>query len=373
MTDSQPPPLPAPDRVRQGQDFPCPNCGSKLVWDPDVDAQLCAHCDFRREVPRSSATIVERALEDVQGAARGFGTDARIAQCGSCGVRVSFEGSATSIDCVYCGAAAVLSQDERRNPLRPESLIPLDVGRDTVRTQFRKWTKGLWFRPNALKNVDQFQARGVYVPFWTFDARVHSDWSADSGTYYYVTVMVPRVVNGRTTMVPQQVRHVRWTPARGARDDAYDDLLVPASGFVRGDLLAKLGAFDNQALVPYQPEYLAGWSAEEYRVDLAEGWKSAQSMIEAQQASRCGGDVPGDTYRDLRVANTVRDVRWKHILLPVWTLTYRCNGKPYTVLIHGQTGHVQGDAPISWAKVLGLILVLLLVFLIVALAANLGA
>jgi len=370
VTDSLPPPLPDQGRLRQQKNFPCPNCGAELVWDPDADAQVCSHCEFRRPVIQSNATIVERALEDVTGSARGFGTDARVAQCGSCGARVTFDESATSTDCVFCGSPSVLAQEERRNPLRPESLIPLDVGRDTVRAQFRKWTHGMWFRPNALKNVDQFQARGVYVPCWTFDARVHSDWSADSGTYYYVTILVPMTVNGRTTMVPQQVRHVSWTPANGAREDYFDDLLVPASGFVRGDLLKKLGAFDNKALVPYQPEYLAGWHAEEYRVDLADGWKAAQARIEEQQIARCGGDVPGDTHRDLRVANTIRDVRWKHILLPVWTLTYRCNGKPYTVLIHGQTGNVEGDAPISWAKVLGLILMMLLFFLIVAALAN---
>jgi hypothetical protein len=341
-----------------------------MVWNPDADAQVCDHCDYKRVVPNDFATIVERPLEDALSAARGFGTDARVAQCGSCGARVTFEGSETSTDCVFCGSATVLSQDERRNPLRPESLIPLDVGRDTVRQQFRKWTAGMWFRPNALKNVDQFQARGVYVPCWTFDAHVHSEWSAESGTYYYVTIMVPISVNGRTTMVPQQVRHVRWSPANGDREDSFDDILVPASGYVRGDLLKRLGDFDNKALVPYRPEYLAGWHAEEYQIDLADGWKAAQSVIESQQSSRCAGDVPGDTHRDLRVANTIDGVRWKHILLPVWTLTYRCNGKPYTVLIHGQTGNVQGDAPISWVKVFFLVLILLVFFGIVALAAS---
>lgn len=331
----------------------------------------CSHCDLRQPVPASSAAILERALEEAAGAARGFGTDVRIAQCSSCGARVSFDGSATSTDCVFCGSPAVLSQDERRNPLRPESLIPLDIGRASVRQQFRQWTAGLWFRPNALRRVDEFQAQGVYVPCWTFDAKVHSRWSADSGTYYYVTVMVPTVVNGKTTMIAQHVRHVRWTPAAGERSDAFDDLLVGASGFVRGDLMAKLGDFDTRALVPYQPEYLAGWHAEEYRVDLADGWKHAQARIEEQQSSRCAGDVPGDTQRNLRVANTISQVRWKHILLPVWTLTYRCNGKPYTVLIHGQTGKVHGDAPISWIKVLGFAGLIALVVGAIVLAANL--
>lgn len=341
-----------------------------MLWDPDHDAQVCSHCEHRREVVVSETRIVERTLEEAKDSARGFGTQSRTVQCNACGARVTFDEAAISTACVFCGAAAVLTEVERRNPLRPESIIPLDVGRATVREKFRAWTKGMWLRPNALKRVDQFQARGVYLPFWTFDSRVHSRWSADSGTYYYVTVMVPMVVNGRTQFVAQQVRKVRWTPAAGERADVYDDLLVPASGFVRADLLAKLGSFDPAGLVPYLPEYLAGWHAEEYRVDLAEGWTRAQEMIERQQAARCAGDVPGDTHRDLRVANTISDVRWKHILLPIWCLTYRCNGKAYSVLIHGQTGQIHGEAPISWGKVLLLVLAIALFFLMVAAATQ---
>ena len=110
--------------------------------------------------------------------------------------------------------------------------------------------------------------------------------------------------------------------------------------------------FDTRALVPYRPEYLAGWRAEEYQIDLAQAWGSARERIAQTQQSRCSGDVPGDTQRSLRVENQVRDVRWKHILLPIWSLSYHHGGKPYTVLVHGQTGRVEGHAPLSWLKVL---------------------
>ena len=154
----------------------------------------------------------------------------------------------------------------------------------------------------------------------------------------------------------QQVQKVRWEPAWGARDDAYDDLLVHASKGMPEKLAGELGRFDTKALVPYRPEYLAGWRAEEYAVDLEAGFRSAQSQIEATQASRCGGDVPGDTHRNLRVSNRLTDVRWKHVLLPVWSLTYAFAGREYAVLVHGQTGKVVGEAPYSWIKILLLVL-----------------
>lgn len=350
--------------------FPCENCGAELRWDPDRDALLCDHCGTARQVPRGEGTIVERGLAEVGEAARGLGLAVRVARCGTCSARVSFDDRSTSSACVYCGSPSVLVQEENRNALRPESLVPLDVGRAAAEQSFRRWLKGLWFRPSDLKRTKQFDAAGVYVPFWTFDCRVHSDWSADAGHYYWVTETYTTMVNGRPALRTRQVCKVRWVPAWGKRDDAYDDLLVLASAGQSAELVTRLGAFDTKGLVPYKPDYLAGWHAEEYQVDLDQGWAQGLLAIEEQQRSRCSSDVPGDTQRNLQVRNTVADVRWKHVLLPVWSLAYRYKGKPYAVLVHGQTGRVAGEAPLSWAKILGLAGVVVLVVLIGLLVAS---
>ena len=333
-------------------EFPCDNCGAGMSWDPKADALVCAYCEHRVVVPRSEGTLVERSLDEAGSAARGLGLDVRVRECRTCGARVAFGDRETSSNCVYCGSAHVLEQEANRNALRPESLVPLEVCSDRVRESFRDWLDGLWFRPNALKQTKRFEAVGVYVPFWTFDAAVHSDWSADSGTYYYVQEPTVVMVSGRPKLRTRRVRKIRWKPAWGDRDDSYDDLLVNASAGLRGDLVRKLGGFDTKQLVPYDAKYLAGWSAEEYSVDLEAAWGQGQSEIESLQRSRCAADVPGDTHRNLRVQNAIRDVRWKHVLLPLWSLQYDFRGKTYTVLVNGQTGQCAGDAPYSWIKIL---------------------
>lgn len=340
-------------------EFPCGECGANMRWDPDEDALTCEYCGNRTEVPRAEGTIVERALDEAPQAERGLGVELRVAKCGSCGARVTFEGTETSDVCVYCGSPSVLAQEANRNAIRPESLVPLDVSRKDVEEGFRRWIRGRWFRPNALKKQKRFEAVGIYVPFWTFDARVHSDWSADAGYHYYVTETYTTRENGRTVTKTRQVQRTRWVPAWGSRDDAYDDLLVHASAGQPAGLVSKLGSFETKSLVPYRPEYLAGWRAEEYTVDLEGGWDAGRERIVQQQQSRCGGDVPGDTYRNLRVQNHLSGVRWKHVLLPIWSLQYRFGGKVYTVLIHGQTGRIVGKAPWSWAKILLLVLAIL--------------
>jgi len=341
--------------------FPCANCGAPTTWDPDHDALACQHCGATREVPRAQGSILERPLEDAGAAARGLGLATRSTACRTCGAVVALGGEATATQCVFCGSSSVLAQESNRNALRPESLIPLDVGRDAVEQGFRRWLRGLWFRPGALKRLKRFDAVGLYVPYWTFDAAVHSDWSADAGHYYWVTTMVPVVHRGRVSMRPQRVRKIRWTPAWGKRDDTYDDLLVNASRGVPADLAARLGGFDTRALVPYRPEYLAGWRAEEYRLDLAQAWEAGRARIVEMQEARCAGDVPGDTHRNLRADHDISGVRWKHVLLPMWSLTYQFQGKPYTVLVHGQTGRVHGRAPWSVVKILAALLLAALV------------
>ena len=352
--------------------FQCDQCAAEMTWDPVADALSCAYCGNQTIVPRGEGTIVERALEDVGSAARGYGVEVRVCKCSNCGARVSFEGSQTSEECVYCGSASVLTQEANRNALRPESLVPLDIGREQARAAFRNWIRGLWFRPNALKKIKTFQAKGVYVPFWTFDCEVHSEWSADAGYYYWVPVTHTTVVNGKVQVSTRMERRVRWEPAWGERDDAYDDDLVLASAGMSAKLMSDLGGFETHGLVPYKPEYLAGWCAEEYQVDLEQGWDIGREHVVNYQVANCSRDVPGDTQRNLRVRNRIHDVRWKHVLLPIWSMQYHFNKKIFTVLINGQTGEVSGEAPLSWFKILGLVFGIVGIIALVLLTAGAG-
>ncbi len=338
----------------------CPGCGADLTWDPDADALTCSYCGARQEIPREDRTILERPLEAALDAPRGLGCELRVLRCETCGARVALEERTTSETCVFCGSANVLAQEANRNAIRPESLIPLDVGRAKVEAAFRQWISKGWFRPGALKRIDTFEALGIYVPAWTFDCRVHSIWSAQSGTYYYVSEHYTTVENGKTVTKTRQAQKVRWWPSAGEREDAFDDHQVLASRGVSRELATALGPFDTHALVPYSPEYLAGWRAEEYELDLEAAWKEAAEQIAAVQRGRCASDVPGDTHRNLNVRNDISAVRWKHVLLPLWSLTYTFGGKSWPVLVHGQSGNIVGKKPLSWQKIVLFVLFVLL-------------
>jgi DNA-directed RNA polymerase subunit RPC12/RpoP len=370
----------APDQPNaEAQSFRCDTCGADMSFDADRQTMLCGHCGHTVDVgTEGNYSIVEYDLEHglALAAQRGFGAEVRTTQCQECGATVSFGDNTTSTACEFCGSAQVLEQREKRNVIRPESLVPFQVGREIAGEKFSGWLRGLWFRPSKLKHQARVtEMAGVYVPYWSFDARVDSRWRAQAGYYYYVNERyTTRDSQGKTVTRNRRVRRTRWVPARGQRTDAHQDVLVCASRGLPEDLAERLRTFDARALQPYTPAFLAGWRAEEYAVELNDGWGRAVQKMEREQTRRCARDVPGDTHQFLRVDNRFYDEKFKHVLLPVWISSYRYHEKVYRFLVNGQTGEVTGKAPWSVFKIVSFILFLIaLVTAIVLLVQRGGA
>ncbi len=341
----------------RGNHFPCPSCGAPaLQFDPATQALGCPYCGYMAPAGSDASegsgipAVREHALEAAAAAPPtvGYGTEVRVVSCQTCGATVSFGGTEITRKCDFCGSQHVLEQNATRNVIRPESVIPFTVDQAAAQNQFRGWLGSSWFRPgNLAKRASIEELAGVYIPFWTFDASVHSRWRAEAGYYYYEQEVV--VGNGHKRQ--QNVRKTRWEPAEGERRDRYDDVLVVASRGLPEELADRLATFDTGQLRPYDPSYLAGWRAEEYAIGLDDAWAKAATKIERQQYANCSRDVPGDTHRHLQVQSTFSDKTFKHILLPLWISSYRYGDKVYRCLVNGQTGEVSGEAPVSWVRV----------------------
>ncbi|MDH5493868.1 MAG: hypothetical protein OEY14_18100, partial [Myxococcales bacterium] len=337
---------------QEASGFPCSGCGApNMRFDASSGALRCEFCGTETAVGREegSSSIVERSLEAGLSNAlgRGFGAEVRRVACSTCGASVSFDPRQTSTRCDFCGSPHVLEQPADPNLVRPEALIPFSIEQSVARAKFSDWLGGLWFRPSDLKaRASVGDVQGVYVPYWTFDSRVDSQWTAESGTYYYESETYwDRDPNGNSIQKTRQVRKIHWRPAWGQRADRFDDVLVCASRGLPEVLADQLRTFNTQSLRPYDPGYLSGFRAEEYGIGLDTAWAKGVSKMEATQRARCSGDVPGDTQRNLNVANHFSEQSFKHILLPIWISSYRYQDKPYRFLVNGQTGEVQGEAP----------------------------
>ncbi len=345
-------------------EFRCPDCNGEMHWDAAASAMRCQFCSKTVQVAEQegSRSVVEYDLEHglAMASQRGYGVAVRTTVCKECGATVSFGEATTATRCDFCDSPQVMQQEGSRNVIRPESLVPFAVEKKVATDKFKHWLRKLWFRPFDLKHKAEVEEmHGVYIPYWCFDSNVASHWTAQSGTYYYETeTYTDRDASGNTVTKTRQVQKTRWRWTSGNRKDHYDDLLVCASKGLPRDMAEKLRSFDTASLRPWEPGFLAGWKAEEYAVDLNTSWKEAVERMEASQRQRCSGDVPGDTQRFLSVENQFSGERFKHVLLPLWISSYRYQEKVYRFLVNGQTGEVTGKAPLSWFKILLLVVII---------------
>ncbi len=351
------------------QSFPCSKCGAKLNYDAGSQAMVCPYCGHKQEVQTRPQAVQQagyvqqeqiREIPIEQGmamATKGLGVQVTTINCKDCGATVNIGEGERTTACAFCGSHQVLQATTNDQAIRPESLVPFKINKQSANDLFGKWLASLWFRPNDLTKIAKVQEMGgVYVPFWTFDSMVHSNWTAERGWHYYETEVYTSYENGQSVTRTRQVQRTRWESAWGNRRDFFDDTLVCAGKGLPGDLVEKFSTFNTRELIPYAPHYLAGWRAEAYAVDLMSGWGMGQQKMARVQEGRCAGDIGGDTHRGLNVSNTYTQVTFKHILLPIWIAAYRYNDKVYRFLVNGQTGEVVGKAPYSFWKIFFLVL-----------------
>jgi len=244
-------------------------------------------------------------------------------------------------------------------------LLPVRLGEDQVREIIHGWCRSRWFAPDRLKTAALTDTlRGIYLPYWTFDAQAHADWSAMSGDYYYETEYYTDSNGQRQS---RQVQRTRWYPTSGHVGHFFDDELVPGTVGVRLDLLRRVEPFPTHELRPYDPAFVRGWTVERYQVDLRNATRLGQEEMNREMYSLCDGQVPGDTHRDLSVQTAYTARTFKHILVPVWLVTYTLGAKTFQTIVNGYTGAVAGDSPTSWMKVFFYIILPILILLAVVL------
>jgi hypothetical protein len=339
--------------------FSCPACGGESQWNPAKKAIICPFCGTTSPAQAElnaagQEVIVEHdlaaALRGIPDEQRGWQAEKTSVKCQSCQAISVFDPGRVGQRCDFCGSSALVPYEETKDAFRPESLLPMKLAEAQVRDSIRAWYGSRWFAPNKLKDAALTDTvKGLYIPYWTFDARSHADWTAESGYYYYETEQY-RDANG--SVQTREVQKIRWQPASGALDHFFDDELVPASRGVHEEMLRKIEPFPTtKDLVAYNAGYLSGWVVERYQIDLVAAAAEARGKMEAELQHLCAAEVPGDTHRNLQVQADFSGQTFKHILVPIWLLTYNYGPTNFQVVINGYTGTIAGKHPMSWVKI----------------------
>lgn len=337
--------------------FPCAQCGADLAFQPGATHLRCEYCGFINEIETvETPSIEERDYLDAVNAlaAQATTVEIELVKCDACGSETEPPPGLDAFNCAFCGKA-IVSPASRTRLLAPQGVLPFHVTREDALERFRTWLRALWFAPNDLRQFARSggRLRGVYLPYWTYDCRTETDYTGQRGEYYWVTQTYTTTVNGKTVTRTRQVRKTRWYPASGRVHNRFDDVLIAASTSLPRDDLRALEPWDLDQVAPFTPEYLAGFQAEKYHVELDEGFRLAGERMEGPIRATIRRDIGGDVQRIHTVHTRPYDITFKHLLLPVWITAYDYRATVYRVLINARTGEVQGDRPYSVWKIIG--------------------
>ncbi len=329
--------------------FPCDNCGADLRFTPGAAELTCTHCGHVQQIAHATrGTEVHREIDyDAMIAGQVAPSDyveTRVLLCPSCGAQTDLHESIQSARCPFCDTPAVADSGAHRF-IKPAALIPFALDEKTAQARMRDWLGRIWFAPNGFRQFARTgrAMHGIYVPYWTFDARTISRYSGERGK-------------------KRGDQPVSWKKVSGQVARDFDDTLVLASHSLPRKYTNALEPWDLTALTTFQPAYLAGFGAEGYQVTLEDGFSTARARMRTEIESDVRRDIGGDEQKIITLDTDYGNVTFKHVLLPVWMAVYKYRGQTYRFVVNGQTGRVEGERPWSKWKIAFVIALVVLVY-----------
>ena len=349
------------------EQFACPSCGAGMEFNPESGQLKCAHCgNMQAFIAGSSVkaheftgTVAVHLLQPIT-------TQALQVTCTGCGSVVAFEPPEVARNCSFCGTA-IVAQPKAADPLiAPDGVLPFKVAKPSALTQLQQWLGSRWFAPSALQRLARPEGlNGVYLPFWTYYCHTESAYTGERGEHYYTTeTYTDRDSDGNTVERTREVQHTAWYPTGGNVAEDFNNVLIAATTAVPEPRLNKLQPWDMNSLCGYEPAYLAGFRAQRYQIELADGFERAKAVMaqEIERSVRC--DIGGDEQRVFSINTTYSNIYFLHLLLPVWIGAYQFQNKVYHVVVNARTGDVEGERPYSAVKIFALVLAILAVVIL---------
>lgn len=372
--------------------FPCSSCGAKLSFAPGSKTLKCPYCAAENAIPDSDDKIQELPLEDWLAKLEKESETHQQEQikCKNCGGEQTLAANLFASACTFC-ATPLTSKSYAQRLIKPKSLVPFKVTKLQAQDKWRGWIKGLWLAPSALKKYAQGDGgiKGIYIPYWTFDAQTYTRYSGQRGDDYTESY---QTTNSSGERVTETRTRTDWSNVSGTVSFFHDDVLVPGSktnlnassgaaevqkalsepakamgSMIAAKFSSSLRTWNTKELVPYQEEYITGFQAEAYQISLKSAFGNAKQIIDNKVDQLVRADIGGDHQRISSLNTQYSHLTFKHILLPMWVSAYIYGGKTYRFVVNGQTGEVQGESPKSGWKIFFLVCgILVALFLVLA-------
>lgn len=330
-------------------DRKCPSCGGVMDFDPKTGGLSCPYCGHTEAIPVENdipESAEEQALECADRTENcDWGVEKKTVICKACGAESVYDALEISAVCPFCGSNQVMEASDQ-NTMAPGGVVPFQITDKQASSLFQTWIKRKWFCPKLAKESAKAKNfKGIYLPYWTFDAQTHSKYQGEFGRD-----KVKKRSDGKTEVV------TTWHSVRGTHSEFFDDELVCGSTNHNQSMLQGIEPYRTVENKAYQPEYVAGFAAERYSIGIKEAWQMAKDSIKYKLRGNIERKIRrennADRVRHLRIDSTFSKLTYKYLLLPVWISSYKYKDKVYQFMVNGQTGKVSGKTPISIPKVI---------------------
>lgn len=342
------------------QEQKCPACGAPLRFDAALGLLVCDYCGTQTRLEARPAPAPQQgqpgkpgkpgqnqAGDPIQYEGFDFSTlndqavqcDAAslpVYNCVSCGAELICAPQQVALTCPYCGNHIVRT-DQLSGALRPNGIIPFRITPSQLPAAVQRYYSGKKLLPKGFFSESAIgPVTGVYVPFWVFDGELEGHYTF-SGT----TASSRR----RGDYIITDTKY--YDLLRDARV-CFRSLPVAAASTVENKLMDALEPYAMEDAVPFDPGYLAGFTAE--RFDLKKegiAQRARQRMRNTTDDLVLSQSTGGFSNVHQKKGRVRASLDAKYILFPIYLFHVEFRGKRYPFCVNGQTGRVVGDLPVD--------------------------
>ena len=229
-------------------------------------------------------------------------------------------------------------------PYPPELVLPFTLDEEKLAQAVVQFARNIPFAPKDLNPALLKQRlRRVYVPAWLVDAQVTAQFQAEVGFDYQAVSHREKYAGSSWQTQEVQETRIRWEPRVGRLQRPYQNVPAPALE-VESRLQRRLGEFDQARAVAYEPVLLGQTFVHLPNRQPADAWSEALPGFQARAAEECRLAAEAQHIRDFRWSAAFAGQNWAQWLRPVYSTFYLDDeGRPRPVLVHGQSGRIDGE------------------------------
>ena len=289
----------------------------------------------------------------------GWGVSVGAVVCENCDWRFFHSLDRIPKRCPFCFRSTLsnLNQDEISHLITksPEQYIPFTVDQDILNNDLLKFVKGIRFSPKdlSIQNLES-RLRRVYIPKWLVDTDVNAIWEAEVGYDYQVISHRERYDQNSSGWKTQEITEtrIRWESRVGRLDRTYHNIQSPGLEDA-AEILQRIGNYDLSMVQDYKETVLSNTLIRLPNRSMEDAWTAALPSFQSAASSECKIAAEADHIRQFRWKPAYENHNWTLLLQPIYTTYYLDDdGMPQVVLMHGQTGRVNGARKASMKRAL---------------------